>query len=491
MKKSKTKSKGTNRNNLIEIAKLKKELFIRRARDDFYIYCRYREPDFYQTHRTHLKILCDTLNDFYYGKLLKDNGDFYSKLMIRFPPQFGKSRTLVNFAQWCLGKNERERIITASHTDGQAADFSKYTRNGIMEEKNTSSQQVFSDIFPNTKIRRGDASKQKWALEGQFFNYLGVGVGGAVTGKGATIRIIDDLIKDIEEAMSKTQLRKKWLWFSGTFTSRKSSETAQIKEIFCATLWNENDPQAVLESEEAGDWYVLSMEVKNEETGELLCEDFMDEKTYQDVKKRMCKDEFSKIVFYANYHAKKKKLEGVLLKPSELKYFAELNKEVLAKANIVAGIDTADGGTDYYCMVIGAIIKGLCYIIDVIFINERITICEGLTISKNKQYGIDNCILETNKEGTLYIRDLREKMGSTTIYPLFNTANKHTRILTQAGFISEKFVFLEESKRSEQYQRYFENLTSYMLTGAQETNDDAPDCTALLARFIKQNYYLE
>jgi hypothetical protein len=219
---------------LIEFENLLKEKKIRESRKHFWDFCHLLEPDFYRKKRNHLKILCDTLEKFYYNELLDQLGNPFHKLMIRLPPQHGKSRTLVNFTKWVLGKNNEERIITASHSDGQASDFSRYTRDGISEVKNLESQTVYSDVFPETKIKQGNASFQKWALEGQHFNYLGAGVGGAVTGKGATIRIMDDVIKDAETALSDTALSKIWVWLSGTFSSRNSAEGGDVKEIFCA-----------------------------------------------------------------------------------------------------------------------------------------------------------------------------------------------------------------------------------------------------------------
>jgi len=83
-----------------------------------------------------------------------------------------------------LGRNPAEKIITASYSDDLAQDFSRNTRDIISQEKNTPDETVFSDIFPDTKIKKGDAAFHKWALEGQFFNYKGGGVGGGVMGEG-------------------------------------------------------------------------------------------------------------------------------------------------------------------------------------------------------------------------------------------------------------------------------------------------------------------
>ena len=236
-----------------------RQIKIARAQKVFYEYCRITEPEFYNDKKPHLKKLCDTLDDFYNGRLMKtdDSGDPFMKLMIRMPPQHSKSRTLVNFTKWVFGKNVEERIITGSYGDAPATDFSRYTRDGIREVKNSQEQYVFSDIFPDVRVKKTDASVQKWALEGQHFSYLGVGCGGAVTGKGATLRLSDDLVKDAEEAMNESSLEKIWRWFSGTFSSRTSAKGGEIKEIVCGTLWGEGDPQMILQETEGDEWFVL------------------------------------------------------------------------------------------------------------------------------------------------------------------------------------------------------------------------------------------
>jgi len=151
-------------------------------------------PDYYIDKHEHLVKLCQTLDDFYNGKLL--NGDKpYKKLMINIPPRMGKTRTLVNFCEWILGKNNSERIIACSYNDDVASDFSRYTRDGIDSQRNFDEDIIYSDIFPQTKIEHGNASFQKWALEGQFFNYIGAGVGSGITGRGGTCLPVGTKIK--------------------------------------------------------------------------------------------------------------------------------------------------------------------------------------------------------------------------------------------------------------------------------------------------------
>ena len=161
-----------------------KELNIRLARESFWHFCKLKAPDFYRDDRHHLQDLCNTLQLLYEGRLLKPDGTPYRKLMINMPPRFGKSRTLVLFNAWVLGKDPRNRIMTGSYNDDVAVDFSRYTRDAIQEERDQPHVIIYNDIFPDTKIKKGDSSYMKWSLEGQYFSYKGVGIGGSATGKG-------------------------------------------------------------------------------------------------------------------------------------------------------------------------------------------------------------------------------------------------------------------------------------------------------------------
>ena len=111
-------------------------LNIEKARRNFWFFYKLLAPDFYKEDRKHLTHLCNTLQDLYEGKLLQDNGEPYTRLMINMPPRLGKSRTLILFTQWALGVDQSNRIITCSYNDDLATTFSRYTRDGIMTTKN-------------------------------------------------------------------------------------------------------------------------------------------------------------------------------------------------------------------------------------------------------------------------------------------------------------------------------------------------------------------
>jgi len=466
------------------------------AKKSFWNYCKITHPEHYKDSRPHLKILCDTLQKFYDKELLDKNGEPFTKIMIRLPPQHYKSFTLVKFTQWVLGLNNLERIITASYGDSTATDFSRYTRDGIMEIKNTQEQIVFSDIFPNTSVKKTDASIQRWALNGQHFTYLGVGCGGAVTGKGATIRIIDDLVKDAEQAMSENALEKAWLWLSGTFSSRTSAEGGEVREIFCATLWGEGDPQYVLEETEGDEWYILSMPIYNEEKDEMLCDDIMNKKAFLKLKKRMLIDSRTKMIFYANYMCEAiADNETKVLPRSSIRTYKDIPYETITEEGVerkepagfcVAIADTADEGIDNFAMPILRVVGNQVYLIDCIFDQSNLTIQETAVIIKVKEHKIRKLVVETNSFGAYFRRRLGELLyhDSVEIFGQWSKANKMSRIQNMAGIIKLYFLFPENPNPITQK---FMNQV-YKLKKTSKKEDDAPDALAGIAAHLDAHY---
>lgn len=462
---------NTEADNIInELEELLREREAHAAKDDFYAYCQYREGDFYKDDRPHLKRLCDTLNAFYFNDLLKPDGTPFEKLMIRWPPQHGKSRTLFNFSAWCLGKNQNERLITGSYGDSQASDFSRFTRDSIMEPKNTPDQRVFSDVFPKVSIKQGNASFHKWALEGQHFNYLGVGVGGAVTGKGATIRIVDDLIKDIEAALSPTQLEKAWNWFSGTFTSRNSAEEGNVKEIFCGTLWGEQDPQAILEKLESKDWFIFKEEVYNRDTNEMLCDDFLNKSAYEGIKTRMMLSPATEMIFWANYHSEIVETANLLY--GEFQTYNEMPTSTIKKGNYT---DTADMGDDPLCSICYEVsTDDKIYVTDVIYTSEPMEATEEYVPMMLERNDTRICYVESNNGGRGFARVIERKAKGTSVTWFHQSANKESRIKTNSPTVMQKIVFPADWKI--RWPEFARAITLFKKVFKSNKHDDAPDC---------------
>jgi len=146
-----------------------------------------------------------------------ENGSFaaagFKILIIMVPPRHGKSEEVtINFPSWYLGRNPDKEVITASYSAELALDFGSKARNLV-------DSQEYQNIFPQVRLRPDEKSKAKWKT-GQGGSYTAVGIGGAVTGRGADVLNIDDPLKNREEANSEVIRNKQWEWFTSTAYTR-------------------------------------------------------------------------------------------------------------------------------------------------------------------------------------------------------------------------------------------------------------------------------
>lgn len=154
----------------------------------------------------------------------------YKILVLCEPPRHGKSQqATIDFPAWFLGKYPEKEIITASYSAELALDFGTKTREKVEGEE-------YRRIF-NTRLREDERSKGKWrTLEGG--SYTSVGVGGATTGRGAYIFLIDDPIKNREEAESEVYREKVWQWFTSTAFTRLEPHGVIVLIL---TRWHTDD----------------------------------------------------------------------------------------------------------------------------------------------------------------------------------------------------------------------------------------------------------
>lgn len=123
-------------------------------------YSNLKTPDFYKPEREYLVDLCGDLQDFYEGD--------EEVLVINEPPRHGKSGTAVLCVEWVLEKNKEEKIMTGSYNKTLSTMFSKNVRDSIQEIKADAFKPVYSDVFPNVRIKQGDGAMNLWSLFNRF-----------------------------------------------------------------------------------------------------------------------------------------------------------------------------------------------------------------------------------------------------------------------------------------------------------------------------------
>lgn len=168
-----------------------------------------------------------------------------SRTALIVPFQHGKSQLgSVYFPAWVLLRWPETRIVLASYEEGFAASFGAKVRDIITRFGSAS----------GVVLRDDTSSKGEWVIDGYGGGMLCKGRGGAINGRPADLLILDDLIKNAEEAQSKTILDGIWDWFCTVAYSRLGPRAPIIA---IGTRWCPSDPHGRLEAEEklGGDRY--------------------------------------------------------------------------------------------------------------------------------------------------------------------------------------------------------------------------------------------
>ena len=165
------------------------------------------------------------------------------RLMILMPPRHGKSELASRmFPAWHLGRQPDHEIIACSYNVSLAMSFSRKVKEVLHDP---SYQSVF-----DTRLHPDFQANEEWGINGTRGGYVAAGVGGGITGKGAHILLIDDPIKNAEEADSADVREKLWDWYGSTAYTRLAPGGGVL---VIQTWWHDDDLAGRLQSAMADD----------------------------------------------------------------------------------------------------------------------------------------------------------------------------------------------------------------------------------------------
>lgn len=203
--------------------------------------------------------------------------------MIFMPPRHGKTELASKrFPAWYIGRNPSHQIITASYSGDLSSDFGREVRNIV-------ASQEYANLF-ESGLRDDSRAANRWNTE-DGGSYVAVGVGGAITGRGANIALIDDPFKDRQDADSETIRERVWAWYQSTLYTRLMPRGAIV---LIQTRWHEDDLAGrLLELQERGgdQWEVL--ELSAETNGEALWPEWYSWESLQRIKRAIGPREYS------------------------------------------------------------------------------------------------------------------------------------------------------------------------------------------------------
>lgn len=153
------------------------------------------------------------------------------RFVITMPPRHAKSRCIAQgLPLWALARNPKLEVIVATYGDDLSKEHGDWCKGQV-------DNPAFKAVFPDFNIRRDSKSKNRLITkEGGGARFVGAGAG--ITGRGAHILLIDDPIKNKEEADSVLEQEKLWGWFWTVAMTRLAPGGVVV---IMHTRWSVND----------------------------------------------------------------------------------------------------------------------------------------------------------------------------------------------------------------------------------------------------------
>ncbi|GAA3371253.1 phage terminase large subunit [Streptomyces sannanensis] len=181
------------------------------------------------------------------------------RVMLSMPPRHGKSRRASRWGPlWFLRKYPERRVIIGSYSADLADEHGAWIRDAIA---------TWGD-FLGIHLNPGSKARNRFDIAGHEGGFVSAGIGGGLTGKGATIAIVDDPVKDMADADSPTIRKKTWDWWQSVLQTRLEPDGAVC---VIQTRWHEDDLSGrILAEAEANEWRVIELPAIADSPNDIL-----------------------------------------------------------------------------------------------------------------------------------------------------------------------------------------------------------------------------
>ena len=224
------------------------ELYAALAQQDYVFYLEYTNKGRYH-HATHTRYICEALQRVERGDL--------TRLIITLPPRHSKSHTVTEaFPSYFIGKDPSRRVIAVSYGDALAKRFGRANRAKLEEH---------GHIF-GIQLSYDNATATNWSIANHAGGMISAGVGGSITGEGADLLLIDDPIKNRQEANSETYREALWHEWENTLLTRLQPNG---RIIIISTRWHEDDLVGRLLAQQPHIWTHITLPAAAEEDDPL------------------------------------------------------------------------------------------------------------------------------------------------------------------------------------------------------------------------------
>lgn len=474
--------------NSLKMFELNKRSLLFDAPYDFQAYCMYIEWNrandkrFYLPRRKQLLQVVKALQ-----RLADDELDL---LAVSMPPGTGKSTLAIFFLTWLAGRNPEKPILGGSHSNA----FLRGVYDECLRIMDAQGDYLWHDVFPKVQIIKTNAQDMMIDLgedkrKGKRFatlEFSSIGSGNAGKVRAENLLYCDDLVSDIQQAMSKDRLDTLWTQYSTDLRQRK---IGNAKELHIATRWSLVDIigrlEALYDGNDRAEFIVMPALDENDESNfDYGNSAGFTTQFYHEQRDAM--DDASWRALYMNQPIER---EGQLYNEDELRRYFELpDREPDA---ILFVCDTKDKGTDYCVMPICYQYGNDFYCEDVVCDNSNPEVVEARLVSKLLQHKAQMGQFESNSAGGKVAekvqKEVKERGGIAKITTKYTTSNKETRIIIASPWVKEHILFKDNSiiKKDKEYRKMLNQLCSYTMAGRNK-NDDVCDAWSMFANYVQQ-----
>lgn len=393
-----------------------------------------------------------------------------ARVLLSTPPRHGKSFLISKWTpSWFLSKWPHKKVILASYESAFAASWGRQVRNILQENS-----------ILNVKVAGDSHAADRWdtTMGGGMFT---AGVGGPLTGRGGDLLLIDDYVKNAEEADSPTYQRRAIEWWNTTFRTR-AEPNASI--IILATRWHQNDLIGYLTStdnENRNEWTVINLpaiansndDYMGRTVGAPLCAERFDLKALEDIRRAVGPRSWS-----ALYQGAPVPQEGGLFK-SEMFDFVDLPGQFDYRFIMVDSAYSGKQENDFTVFMAFGVLGDQLYVLDVFRKQIQASEIEGPLISfiqRFSGYGFRGTYIEPKGHG-IYLNQILPRRGLMIASPSevkeFFIDRKYDKVARANNVVPHLYF------RKIHFNRLIsdkETILAEILTFPYARLDDATDC---------------
>ena len=407
-------------------------------------------------------------------------------LGVMAPPGVGKTTIELMFMVMEGLKNPDLSILMGSHSNS----FLRGAYEEVGRMLDPKGEYLWKDIFPTVQVCKTNAQDMRIDLgkrkRFETFEFSSIGSGNAGKVRASNLLVADDLVPDIESAMSKERMDKLWQQYYTDLMQRMIGDCVQL---LVQTPWTLHDPIDRLELAHTDDPLAEFIHLPALDENDESNFDYPYGLGFTTEFYRNQRDIMDDASWRALYMTQPIEREGQLYNEDELRRYFELpDRDPDA---ILFVCDTKDKGTDYCVMPICYQYGNDFYCEDVVCDNSNPEIVEARLVSKLIEHKAQMGQFESNSAGGKVAekvqKEVKEQGGIAKITTKYTTSNKETRIIVASPWVKEHVLFKDSSiiKKDKEYRKMLNQLCSYTMAGRNK-NDDVCDAWSMFANYVQQ-----